>query len=406
MRKSTIVSLGLAALLSLSTVAAAGNGDDLEWYDRFTFGGDLRLRYEHFDWDGKLDDDVRDRGRSRIRLKTIATITDKFQLGFQLRSGNPNNPHSDNQSFDGGFNKKEISIAEAYLDWRPKDSFGLIAGKFTPKSLWLVSDLQWDDDVAVEGAMQNFRVAGSGVLKAFEADTYQFMLEESSSSGDAYLLGFQLRPIFELNATNQLTIGVSYDSFTQPDQVVNLSRTGKLDTEPEDVVTNILYDPDPTDPDNDLELVSDFDLLNGFIEWKNKASKRWPVKLSAFYYVNLGAEDRVGNIYDDEGEIVVADLNGKDNDSGMFARLQVGDYKKPGDVAVRLSRYLSRPDAIFYAWVQSDSRRGSNLDGYRLDLRFGLPLRSHINFTWYNTDWYEGEDTTMNRFQLDYTIKF
>ena len=90
----------------------------------------------------------------------------------------------------------------------------------------------------------------------------------------------------------------------------------------------------------------------------------------------------------------------------MFARLQVGDYKMPGHVAVRLSRYDSAPDSIFYAWVQSDTRRGSNVDGHRVDVRVGLPLRSHINVTWYNTDWKVGEDTTMNRWQFDYTIKF
>jgi hypothetical protein len=392
--------------LSLGTAAAADEGDDKkeEWFDKIKIGGDLRLRYEHFDWDGEFDEDIRDRARSRLRFKMAATITKELKVGFQLRSGNPDNPHSDNQSLDGGFSKKEIAIAEAYVHWQPRASFGIIGGKFTPKRLWLVSDLQWDDDVAVEGAMQNFHLGGKGALKAFEANTYQFVLEESSSSGDAYLVGVQVRPIFALTETNQLTVGATYDAFTRPDKVAALTLGGRLATEPEGVVTNLV---DPATG----KLVSDFEVLTAFLEWKNKASKRWPVKLSCFYYQNLGAENAIGSIIDDEGTVLVADLNSEDNDTGYFARLQVGDYKQPWQVAVRLSRYESEPDAIFYAWVQSDTRRGSNVDGERLDVRIGMPFKSYINVTWYHTDWNVAQDITsenetMDRWQFDYVIKF
>ncbi len=50
--------------------------------------------------------------------------------------------------------------------------------------------------------------------------------------------------------------------------------------------------------------------------------------------------------------------------------------------------------------------RGSNVDGERLDVRIGMPLDSHINFTWYHTNWNVGTDTTMDRYQLDYVFKF
>ena len=32
---------------------------------------------------------------------------------------------------------------------------GITGGKFSPKKIWLVSDMQWDDDVTVEGAMED-----------------------------------------------------------------------------------------------------------------------------------------------------------------------------------------------------------------------------------------------------------
>jgi hypothetical protein len=328
-----------------------------------------------------------------------AKVADNLKVGFQLRSGNPDNPHSDNQSFDSGFDKNEISIAEAFVAWQPREFLAITGGKFSPKKLWLVSDLQWDDDVIVEGAMESFRFGGTGAMETFEATAYQFILEESSGSGDAYLFGVQLRPIFKLNEKNQLTVGATYDSFTRPDRVVALTLGGELDTEPDGVVTNLV---DPATG----ELVSDFRVLTAFFEWKNKTNKRWPVKLSYFYYRNLGAENAVGAIIDDEGTILVGGLNSEDNDTGYFARLQVGDYKRPGQVAVRLTRYDSEPDAIFYAWVQSDTRRGSNVDGERLDVRIGMPFKNYINVTWYHTDWKVGQDTTMDRWQFDYIFKF
>ncbi|NIS64792.1 MAG: hypothetical protein GTO05_06495, partial [Gemmatimonadales bacterium] len=58
------------------------------------------------------------------------------------------------------------------------------------------------------------------------------ILEEGSSTDDAYLAGIQLRPVLELGKKNQLTVGAGYDSFTRPDLVVELTLGGTLDTEP------------------------------------------------------------------------------------------------------------------------------------------------------------------------------
>ena len=103
---------------------------------------------------------------------------------------------------------------------------------------------------------------------------------------------------------------------------------------------------------------------------------------------------------------VLAYGRGSDNDTAWFGRIQVGDYKKPGQIAIRFSRYDSKPDAIFFAYGQSDARRSSNVDGYRTDLRIGLPKDSHINFTWYRTNWTLGNDTIMNRIFLDFIFPF
>jgi hypothetical protein len=189
--------------------------------------------------------------------------------------------------------------------------------------------------------------------------------------------------------------------------VVGLTFGGALDTEPEGYVTNLI---DPATGD----LVSDFDVASLFAVWKNKSSKKWPVKVSLFFYKNLGAESATGGIYQGEldggvlvvDEIVAEDLVSDENDSAYYARIQVGDYKKPGRMAFRYTRYDSKPDAMFYAWVQSDTKRGTNVEGNRVDFRIGMPKKAYINVTWYNTDWKYGDDPTMDRWQFDYIFKF
>jgi hypothetical protein len=400
MWKQAVLALSVV-LLSLGTAALAeGDDEKSKWHDRLTISGDFGLRYEGFDWEDKFDDDERNRFRYRLRFGVGAKLTEQLAVGLQLRSGNPNNPQSDNQTLDGGFSKNEISIAEAFVDYRPGKFVGLKGGKFSPKKLWMVSDMQWDNDVVVEGLMETFSVEGAGALQSFEASLYQFVLEESSSSGDAYLFGVQVRPVLKLNEKNHLTLGAGYDSISRPDKIAGLTLSGDLDTEPSGIVTNII------DP-NSGELVSDFRILSAFAEWKYEVTGRWPIKVSVFYYQNLGAQDAVGDIIDDTGgPPVVGSLNGDENDTGHYARIQVGDYKELRQVAVRLTRYNSEPDAIFYAWVQSNTMRGSNVDGERLDVRIGMPLKSHINLTYYRTDWNVGTDTTMNRWHVDYIFKF
>ncbi|MCP4899362.1 MAG: hypothetical protein GY906_20550 [bacterium] len=349
------------------------------WTDRLRITGDLRLRYEGFSQDNSFYHDRRDRFRIRLRPGLEATITDNLKAGFQLRNGDPNDPVSNNTSFDGGFQAKDFNLDQVYVDWRATNWLGLIGGKFDAGKRWSVSDFQWDDDVTVEGAMQNFGFGSNGrSFKGFKLATYQYSLEESKSNIDSYLFGAQLRSDMKLSSDNSLALGAGYDYWENPQAVVDLTLSGKLGG---NKITNFL--------DQDNLLVSDFEILNLFAEWKNIASKTWPVKVNLFYYQNLGAKS-------------VA----KDQDTGYFVRLQVGDYKKPGQVAFRYSRYYSEPDALFYVFTQSDTSRASNVDGHRFDVRIGAVARSYFNLTWYNTRPSHGDDEELNRWQADYIIRF
>jgi len=353
-----------------SEVASKDEGE--KWYDRFDFRGDLRLRTEIFWVEGISPNDRRGRFRARIRPGIYTDITDWMDVGLQLRSGDPLDPVSDNSSFDGGFSLIPISISEGFAGIHPTDWLDLTFGKFDAKKKWVVSDMQWDDDVTVEGAMEEFTF---GPLKA---DLYQYILEESKSEKDAYLLGGQLYGKFGSDSVGSFKIGLGYDNWYRPQLVADLTLNEKLHG---NRVTNLLDDED--------QLISDFQIINGFFNWGWKKNERWPIKFSLFGYYNTGARGL-----------------GKEYDTGYFVRLQVGDYKKKGQMMFRASRYYSEPDALFYVFAQSDTTMASDVDGYRFDFRLGFVKKSYFNITWYHTKPVYSLFPDMDRLQVDYIIVF
>ncbi len=141
--------------------------------------------------------------------------------------------------------------------------------------------------------------------------------------------------------------------------------------------------------DDDLQLISDFEIANLFATWTWAKNERWPMKASAFGYLNTGAQGL-----------------GKEYDTGYFLRLQVGDYKKKYQMMFRATRYYSEPDALFYVFTQSDTIYASDVDGYRFDFRLGFVKKSYFNLTWYHTKPVYALFPTMDRLQVDYIIAF
>jgi hypothetical protein len=343
-----------------------------KWYDRIDFKGDLRLRGEFFWVEGISPNDRRERFRARIRPGIYTDITDWMEVGLQVRSGDPNDPVSDNSSFDGGFSLIPISFSEGFAGFHPTEWLDLTFGKFDAKKKWVVTDMQWDDDVTVEGAMEEFSFG------PFKGNLYQYILEEDKETRDAYLLGGQLSGKFGSDSVGSFTVGAGYDEWVRPQMVADLTLSGKLKG---NRITNLLDDED--------QLISDFKIANAFLKWSWTKNERWPLKFSLFGYLNTGARD-LGNEYD----------------TGYFVRFQVGDYKKKGQMMFRLSRYYSEPDALFYVFAQSDTTMASDVDGYRFDFRLGYVKKSYFNITWYHTKPVFALFPTMDRLQVDYIIVF
>jgi len=192
------------------------------------------------------------------------------------------------------------------------------------------------------------------------------------------VFGGQARANFDLAGHDALGVGVGCDYWDNPQAVVDLTLDGELKG---NRVTNLL--------DADGQLVSDFEIVNLFAEWKHTRSARWPIKVNLFYYQNLGADGIA-----------------KDQDTGFFGRIQYGDYKTKGQVALRYSYYYSEPDALFYVFTQSDTSRGSDVKAHRFDVRVGFVARSYFNVTWYRTEAVYAKDEPLDRWQVDYVVRF
>ncbi len=182
--------------------------------------------------------DRRERFRARIRPGIYTNVTDWMKVGLQLRSGDPNDPVSDNSSFDGGFALVPINISEGYAQFDIAEWIDLTLGKFDAKKKWVVTDMQWDDDVTVEGAMQELDFG------PLQANAYQYILEEDKNTRDAYLLGGQVYGKFGSDSTGKFTVGAGYDEWVRPQMVADLTIGGKLGG---NRVTNLLDENDQLD---------------------------------------------------------------------------------------------------------------------------------------------------------------
>ena len=104
------------------------------WASKMSFKGDLRLREEFIDEEGK--DKERWRMRLRARLALKAKVNDTLDVHIRLSSGG-DDPASRNQSLGLGFSTKDFNLGRAYFDWHPDVTPGLMLGLSSSQSPWL-----------------------------------------------------------------------------------------------------------------------------------------------------------------------------------------------------------------------------------------------------------------------------
>ncbi|MDB6125718.1 MAG: hypothetical protein JWQ71_4711 [Pedosphaera sp.] len=185
-----------------------------EWVNALKWNGDFRGRYDGIFQDNNnfgpkvgspnsYANHNRDRFRYRARFGLTASMTDDFEVGLRLGSGEigsaapslGGSPFSANTTVGNDGSRKFIFVDLAYAKWTPKNWFQVEIGKMT-SPFWF-TDMVFDPDYNPEGAQQKLTYDINDDQK-ISFNTGQYVIAENfsgSGSGvntDAYLFINQL----------------------------------------------------------------------------------------------------------------------------------------------------------------------------------------------------------------------
>jgi hypothetical protein len=138
-----------------------------DWVKRIRFDGDVRLRYEHdqFDqnngiyarpdtWQQMNTRTSHDYFRYRARVGAAVPVNDKVEAVIRLATGNDTNPTSTNSTMGDYMNRDRVYFDLAYLKLQPW-SFLTFEGGRIPNP-WFYSDLVWSPNLNFEGVALKF----------------------------------------------------------------------------------------------------------------------------------------------------------------------------------------------------------------------------------------------------------
>ena len=202
-----------------------------EWVQALKLNGDFRGRYEAFFADNPLFED-RNRFRYRARFGVTAVMSDNFEVGFRLGSGDIDSasglnsgvdPISLNQSFQNNGSKKGVFIDLAYGKWTPLNnadwSVATTVGKM--ENPFVFSDMVFDADYTPEGAALQIG-RNLGEKHAVKLNGGAFVLDEvGGSTQDSFLFGGQVRLDSTWTPEFSTSLGASYLAVMNPEQLAN-----------------------------------------------------------------------------------------------------------------------------------------------------------------------------------------
>jgi outer membrane murein-binding lipoprotein Lpp len=198
---------------------------------KFSWVGDFRYRHEEIQTEGNVTDRSGDRLRLRFGAQVKVNDTINAKVLFSSTNVGASNARSTNQTLgngtanNGAWDRKILSIDQAYVDWKPFATTDVILGKM-PMPWIRTASYFWDTDLTPEGGALKF---GHGMW--FANASFMRMAEQDSAtsvarSTDTNLVVMQagIKPTF---GATTLTLAASYiDIHHIQDQPVSVTGTG------------------------------------------------------------------------------------------------------------------------------------------------------------------------------------
>ncbi|MDD5676446.1 MAG: putative porin [Kiritimatiellae bacterium] len=184
------------------------------WVDYITLKGDVRLRYETINDDSKVNSQgenyTRDRARIRARLGAEGKVND-LKAGIRLSTGGAD-PISGNQTLGDGFQKKDIRLDLAYIDYSflgdSPQEVRVIGGKMEQPLITMPDDLVWDPDLTPEGLAAKARFGNDFVTLLLNGEG--LYVQERNAQKNATGLAGQAAVKFQFIPEIGLTVGGAY----------------------------------------------------------------------------------------------------------------------------------------------------------------------------------------------------
>jgi hypothetical protein len=322
------------------------------WSDRISVNGDFRYRSDGTDDEGKEYVGLQ---RLRARLFVDGKVNDTTNVVMQLGTGGFN-PRSQDATLSGDGSAKEVTLRQAYVNWRPTTDVALTAGKLpTP---WALNPIDYfhDSDYYPEGIAVRY-----GAATGFHASGFWLQLAERGGDDETTMLGTQLGYASDLFFAN-----VAYQDF-QKIEGYNPCFNGNCNGNTVDLAGN---------------LVNDYNLLQ-----VRGGVRLAGVSLFASWAQNLEADDE---------------------DTAYSVGVNYGKVKDPGSWSVGALYQDVEQDALYGGMFDGTFAGGRTAnDGYVLSGAYGFSKNWSGSLLWFvNEVDKTGNPHDYDRYQLDLLWKF
>ena len=355
-------------MIILCGASLSAKAEEVRWTEKGSFKGDLRLREEWIDQEGKNE---RTRTRLRARLSATAQVNDTVQVKLRLASGS-DDPVSSNQTLDDGFSSKDIQLDRAYVIWSPDkvEGIDLLGGKMLVLFL-KVKGLLWDGDLNPEGVAAQY--TSEGDVATFYFNGAVLVPEERSSESETYLYGVQAAveagPVIGGAGFFYYDNMRGFPTFFDPTDGFGNDVVDMVDPLTMEV-TQTLY-------------AEDFSELELFA--KAKLDLGIPVMVYGDYVNNTEATTE---------------------DSGFMFGITFGKSKDPGTFQMDYNYPDLEANVVVGIFTDSDSGGGgTDVEGYRLQAKHQLAKSLQLSATIFVNEIDNGSKD-YNRGQLDLIAKF
>ena len=183
------------------------------WWERLTFYGDLRARYEGFFQD---ELETRQRERFRFRLGVRTPIAEGLDFNLRLASGDAADVTSTNQSLTDFLNRKPINLDQLSLAYTPSQAKALTLGVGKYAFPLTRTQMVWDDDVNWEGTYE--QVGWRWEPMTFRVVGVQSPINEVGGGEDAFMFGEYAQVGFGVGG-HAVQLSIADYAFRNADQI-------------------------------------------------------------------------------------------------------------------------------------------------------------------------------------------